>query len=36
MKYAAITDRLAALGGAKWEVHGKARALTAAGVSCCP
>ncbi len=32
MKYAAITDRLADLGGAKWEVHLRARAMIAAGV----
>ncbi len=31
MKYAAITDRLAHLGGAKWEVHARAKALQAAG-----
>lgn len=31
MRYAAITDRLAGLGGAKWEVHNRARALKAAG-----
>lgn len=27
MKFAAITERLAGLGGAKWEIHNKARAL---------
>ena len=32
MKYASITDRLAGLGGAKWQVHAKARALKASGV----
>ena len=32
MRYATITDRLADLGSAKWEIHNKARALTAAGV----
>ena len=32
MRYAAITDRLAHLGSAKWEVHIRARAMTAAGV----
>ena len=32
MRYAAITDRLAPLGGAKWEVHVRARAMAAAGV----
>lgn len=32
MKYAKITDRLAELGSAKWVIHNKARALTAAGV----
>ena len=32
MKYAAITDRLAQLGSAKWEVHIRARAMTAAGL----
>ncbi len=31
MKYASITERLAGLGGAKWEVHSRARALKAAG-----
>ncbi len=31
MKYAPITDRLATLGGAKWEVHLRARAMAAAG-----
>jgi arginine:pyruvate transaminase len=31
MRYASVTDRLAHLGGAKWEVHAKARALKAAG-----
>ena len=31
MRYAAITDRLAGLGGAKWEIHARARAMKAAG-----
>lgn len=31
MKYAPLTARLAGLGGAKWEVHGRARALKQAG-----
>jgi arginine:pyruvate transaminase len=31
MKYAAITDRLSGLGGAKWDVHIRARAMKAAG-----
>ncbi len=31
MRYAPVTDRLAGLGGAKWEIHGRARALQAAG-----
>lgn len=31
MKYASVTDRLAHLGGAKWAVHMKARALRAEG-----
>jgi arginine:pyruvate transaminase len=31
MKYAAITDRLAHLGGAKWEVHALAKTMAAAG-----
>jgi arginine:pyruvate transaminase len=31
MRYASVTDRLAGLGGAKWAVHARARALTAAG-----
>lgn len=31
MKYAAITDRLQNLGGAKWDVHVRARAMKAAG-----
>ncbi|MDN5786067.1 pyridoxal phosphate-dependent aminotransferase [Pseudorhodobacter sp.] len=31
MRYAAITDRLAGLGGAKWAVHARARALEASG-----
>ncbi len=33
MKYAAITERLAGLGGAKWEVHARAKAMQAAGES---
>lgn len=32
MKYASITDRLALLGSAKWDIHNKAKALKAAGV----
>lgn len=31
MRYAPVTDRLAGLGGAKWEIHARARALKAAG-----
>lgn len=31
MRYAAVTERLAGLGGAKWAVHAKARAMKAAG-----
>lgn len=31
MRYASVTDRLAGLGGAKWAVHARARALKAAG-----
>ncbi|PVA11201.1 aminotransferase [Pelagivirga sediminicola] len=31
MKYASITERLSGLGGAKWAVHSRARALKAAG-----
>lgn len=31
MRYAAITDRLAGLGGAKWEVHALARQMKLAG-----
>ena len=31
MRYAALTDRLAGLGGAKWAIHARARALAAAG-----
>ncbi|HSF64286.1 MAG TPA: aminotransferase class I/II-fold pyridoxal phosphate-dependent enzyme, partial [Paracoccaceae bacterium] len=31
MRYAPITDRLAGLGGAKWEIHARARALKAEG-----
>ncbi len=31
MRYAAVTDRLADLGGARWEVHAIARALKAQG-----
>lgn len=33
MRYAAITDRLAGLGGAKWAVHARARAMKAAGAA---
>ena len=32
MKYAAVTDRLAHLGGAKWEMHLRAKAMQAAGL----
>ena len=32
MRYASVTDRLHGLGGAKWEIHARARALKAAGV----
>jgi len=31
MRYAAVTDRLTHLGGAKWEMHLRARAMQAAG-----
>ncbi|RUS60011.1 pyridoxal phosphate-dependent aminotransferase [Pseudorhodobacter sp. E13] len=31
MRYAAVTERLAGLGGAKWAVHTRARAMKAAG-----
>jgi len=31
MKYASVTERLADLGGAKWAVHARARAMKAAG-----
>jgi arginine:pyruvate transaminase len=31
MRYASVTDRLAALGGAKWALHARARAMKAAG-----
>ena len=31
MRYASVTERLADLGGAKWAVHARARALKAAG-----
>jgi arginine:pyruvate transaminase len=31
MRYASVTDRLADLGGAKWAVHARARALKSAG-----
>ncbi|MFN6978318.1 MAG: pyridoxal phosphate-dependent aminotransferase, partial [Gemmobacter sp.] len=31
MRYAAVTDRLAALGGAKWAIHTRARAMAAQG-----
>jgi arginine:pyruvate transaminase len=31
MRFAAVTDRLAGLGGAKWAIHARARALAAAG-----
>ncbi|MEH7827316.1 pyridoxal phosphate-dependent aminotransferase [Gemmobacter denitrificans] len=32
MRYASVTTRLADLGGAKWEIHAKARAMKAAGL----
>ncbi len=32
MRYAAVTDRLAHLGGAKWEMHLRAKAMMAAGM----
>ncbi len=32
MRYAPMTDRLAGLGGAKWEIHGQARAMRAEGI----
>jgi arginine:pyruvate transaminase len=31
MRYAPVTDRLARLGGAKWEIHGRARRMKTAG-----
>jgi len=31
MKYASVTDRVAGLGGAKWELHLRAKAMVAAG-----
>lgn len=31
MHYASVTERLAGLGGAKWEIHARARALARAG-----
>lgn len=31
MRYASITERLAGLGGAKWEIHAMARAMAATG-----
>ena len=31
MRFAAITDRLAHLGGAKWDIHIRARQMAAAG-----
>ena len=31
MRYAPITDRLAGLGGARWEIHARARAMRAEG-----
>lgn len=31
MRYASISDRLAGLGGAKWAIHAKAKAMAAAG-----
>jgi arginine:pyruvate transaminase len=32
MRYAAITERLSGLGGAKWQVHARAKAMQAKGV----
>ncbi len=32
MRYAAVTDRLAHLGGAKWDIHLRMRAMQAAGI----
>jgi arginine:pyruvate transaminase len=32
MKYASVTERLAGLGGAKWALHARARAMQASGV----
>ena len=31
MRYASVTDRLSGLGGAKWALHARARAMKAAG-----
>ena len=31
MRYASVTDRLSGLGGAKWDVHARARRLKAEG-----
>ena len=31
MRYASVTDRLSELGGARWDVHARARAMQAAG-----
>lgn len=33
MRYAAVTERLAGLGGAKWAIHARARDMKAAGVT---
>lgn len=33
MKYAAVLDRLAGLGGAKWEIHARARQMKAEGTA---
>jgi arginine:pyruvate transaminase len=33
MRYAAVTERLAGLGGAKWQVHARARALRRRGAT---
>ncbi|MDR0810263.1 MAG: pyridoxal phosphate-dependent aminotransferase [Gemmobacter sp.] len=33
MKYASVTERLAGLGGAKWSIHARARAMAAEGVA---
>ncbi|RID91747.1 aminotransferase class I/II-fold pyridoxal phosphate-dependent enzyme [Gemmobacter lutimaris] len=33
MKYASVTERLADLGGAKWEIHARARRMKAEGIA---